>query len=85
MNIGLAIVISAALIAGAIAVSHRYEIEAHPCTANGGNCSRAWRTDQWTGKVVFCQYLPAVPVVGSFEPSCEEAGIVYHDAWHVTP
>jgi hypothetical protein len=43
---GLALLIGAALIAGAIAVSHRYEITAHACGTAGGDCSRAWRIDQ---------------------------------------
>jgi hypothetical protein len=75
MNIGVSVVVGAAMIAGAIAVSHRFSLEVHACSANNSNCSRAWRVDQWTGKIVFCQYLPAVPVVESFRPSCEEAVI----------
>jgi hypothetical protein len=47
----LALVVGAALIAVAIAVSHRYSVVTHAC---GGDCSRAWIINQWTGKAVVC-------------------------------
>lgn len=58
MNLGLAIILAAALIAGGIAVSHRYAISAHRVGCNGENsaCSGAWRVDQWTGETQFCEY-----------------------------
>jgi hypothetical protein len=58
MNVGVAVVIGAALIAAAIAVSHRYAIRAHRvgCNSEQSACSGAWRVDQWTGGVQFCQY-----------------------------
>lgn len=70
MNIGLAIVIGAALIGAGIAVSHRYAIAAHTCAGSGGNCSHAWRVDEWTGRMTFCDYVPIGP--GSLEPACTE-------------
>ena len=56
MNLRLAIVIGAALIGSAIAVSHRYVIAAHPCGSTGGDCSRAWRVDQWTGQTSLFEF-----------------------------
>jgi hypothetical protein len=70
MNLGLALVIAAALMAAGFAVSHRYLIETHACSANNGNCSRVWRVDQWTGRMMFCDYTPMGP--GSLEPACTE-------------
>jgi hypothetical protein len=68
--LAVALVIGAALIAAALAASHRYTIAAHACTGNGGNCSRAWRVDEWTGKMMLCDYTPIGP--GSLEPACTE-------------
>jgi hypothetical protein len=70
MNLGLAIVIAAALIGAGFAISHRYEISAHACTANSGNCSRVWRVDQWTGHMMFCEHVPQPPA--ALEPACTE-------------
>jgi len=53
MNLGVAIVVGAALIAATIAVSHRYVVVAHAC---GATCSRAWLINQWTGRMVMCEY-----------------------------
>ena len=69
MNFGLAMIIAAALIAGGIAISQRYRIDAHACSANNGNCSRVWRVDQWTGRMMLCEH---VPTVSSLEPACTE-------------
>jgi hypothetical protein len=49
----LALVIGAALIAAAIAVSHRYSIVTHSC---GDDCSRAWIVNQWTGRAIICDF-----------------------------
>jgi len=68
MSVGAGLIIGAALVAGAIAISHRYEIQAHGCAANGGNCSRVWRIDQWTGDMMLCEHLPAG--IGSLYPAC---------------
>lgn len=51
MNQGLAIVIGAALIAIAIAISHRYEIAVF---ALAPNYEGAWRVDNWTGQILYC-------------------------------
>lgn len=58
MNPSVAIIIGAALIAGSIAVSHRYTISAHRvnCNIESSPCSGTWRVDEWTGKVEFCEY-----------------------------
>jgi hypothetical protein len=68
MKSGAAIVIGAALIAGAIAISHRYEINAHrvECPVERSPCSVVWRVDQWTGETWYCQRAnnPFCMVVG---------------------
>jgi hypothetical protein len=58
MKLGAAIVIAAALIAAAIAASNRYAISAHRVGCNNDNsaCSGAWRVDQWTGSMQFCEH-----------------------------
>ena len=70
MNLGLSLVIAAALLAGGFAISHRYTIKAHACSYNSGNCSRVWRVDQWTGRMTFCEHVPET--VASLEPACTE-------------
>jgi hypothetical protein len=37
MNMAVAVVIGAALIAAAITVSHRYQMQAHSCTQDGAS------------------------------------------------
>jgi hypothetical protein len=62
MNIELAValVIAAALIAASIAVSHRYDLRAHvagKCTDSSiYPCDRAWLVDQWTGRMQICEF-----------------------------
>ena len=56
MNLGIALVIGAALIAAGIAVSHRYDLVAHACGSAGGDCTRAWLVDQWTGRMLLCEF-----------------------------
>ena len=56
MNLGIALVMGAALIAGATAVTHRYVIKATACNPSEAVCSRAWLIDQWTGAMTFCEY-----------------------------
>ena len=70
MSLGLPIVLAAALIAAGIAISHRYAIDAHACAANNGNCSRVWRVDEWTGRMLFCEYRPGN--IESTVPACWE-------------
>jgi hypothetical protein len=67
MNLGLSVVIAAALIGSAIAVSHRYVIAAHPCGAAAGDCSRTWRVDQWTGQTSLCEFASDSHAAG---PAC---------------
>lgn len=63
----LALVIGAALIAAAIAVSHRYSMG----VVNGADdYSSVWRVDQWTGKILTCDYGK-----GFTEPGCTEVSI----------
>jgi len=51
MNVAAAMLIGAAIIAGAIALSHRYIIAA----ASGGDAAYAWRIDQWSGQITLCK------------------------------
>jgi hypothetical protein len=79
INFALPIVVAAALIAAAIAISHRYEIRATACSPSETVCSRTWRVDQWTGAMSFCEYkgLPDCIAVPAQRPS---AGIIRYDA-----
>lgn len=58
MNLSLAIVIGATLIAAAIALSHRYDLSSvAPVSCNATQqCVGAWRADNWTGEVAYCEY-----------------------------
>ena len=67
----LALLIGAALIAGAIAVSHRYVIVAHSC---GEGCSQAWWIDQWTGHPAFCESSGAVKLGIGGNAACLTVG-----------
>lgn len=51
MKVAIAALIGAAVIAGAIALSHRYTIAA----ASGGDAAYAWRIDQWSGQITLCK------------------------------
>jgi hypothetical protein len=62
MNLWLAVIIGAALVAGAYVISHRYTAYA----LNGADdYSVVWRIDQWTGKMLICDYGK-----GFTEPAC---------------
>jgi hypothetical protein len=51
MNVAIAVLIGAAIVAGAIALSHRYTIAA----ASGGDAAYAWQIDQWSGQITLCK------------------------------
>jgi hypothetical protein len=51
MNQSLAIVIGAALLAAAIALSHRYEIKSVMLPPD---YVAAWRVDNWAGELLYC-------------------------------
>jgi hypothetical protein len=49
MNMGFAVIIGAALIAGSIAISQRYGV-----TTMEGKSTLVIVTDHWTGKIKYC-------------------------------
>jgi hypothetical protein len=91
MNLGWAMVISAATIAAVVGISHRYEIRATSCEPSETACSRLWRVDQWTGAMTFCEYkgglFPTSPPIGeplAFDTQCGfgEALVIVHAERH---
>jgi hypothetical protein len=70
MNIAIAIVLGALLIAAAVAVSHRYAIAGFSCNVTSDICSHAWILDNWTGRVSLCEYAPSPRNVA---PACIKA------------
>jgi len=52
MNIPGAIVLGAALISASIALSHRYEMVRFD--TKDGTPPGVWRSDNWTGDMMFC-------------------------------
>jgi hypothetical protein len=70
VNLAVAIIIGAALIAGAIAISHRYAIVSHAC-GTSYDCSYAWRVDQWSGRTMLCETQPPQAILG--HPFCVSA------------
>lgn len=59
MNYSIAIIIGAALIAGAFAISHRYQIVT---AALAPNYVVAWRLDNWTGDILYCDYANPIQI-----------------------
>ena len=51
MNVGWGIVAGAALIAGSIVISHRYEIDTF---AGSSGYAALWRSDNLTGEILYC-------------------------------
>ena len=66
MSCNWLIIISAALVALAIATSHRYEISS---VATGADYVGLWRVDNWTGEILYCDR-------GATGEACEQARIV---------
>lgn len=60
------VVVGAALIAIAIAISHRFEISS---VTGSGDYVGLWRVDNWTGEVLYCDK-------GMSGEACEPARIV---------
>jgi len=68
MNIGASIIVAAALLAAAFAVSHRYTV-----LAIGGDhdYTSMWRVDQWTGRVLLCDFGTGFTQTSCTEPKWE--------------
>ena len=73
MNIGGgALIIAAALIAGGLAISHRYSLTSDRCIGDDPRCSHAWLVDQWTGTVVFCEYAAPKVILTADMVGCHD-------------
>jgi hypothetical protein len=75
MNLGWALIVAAALIAGAMAVSHRYSLGVHACTGAEAQdaCSRGWLADNWTGKIMHCEFRIPAAATSASGVACVEA------------